>query len=178
MKLENFIVKSDRTDPAGERGREADRRGDGAHHLQHPAHLRHDAAARALRRDAPEGSEEAVQETLGVLSRAHGLRGYRETYLLKEAYLSLLPGAPPLVERRRKTLTPVMVDMLPIWGFQSGEGKIPFLTPHNGLVLYDPFDTGSQPNANILVTGTSGAGKSFAVSYLLSAYEVACAGRG
>jgi len=65
-----------------------------------------------------------------------------------------------------------------VWGFQSGEGKIPFLTPHNGLVLYDPFDTGSQPNANILVTGTSGAGKSFAVSYLLSAYEVACAGRG
>lgn len=113
-----------------------------------------------------------------MLSRAHGLRGYRETYLLKEAYLALLPGAPALVERRRKTLTPVMVDMLPVWGFQSGEGKVPFLTPHNGLVLYDPFDTGSQPNANILVTGTSGAGKSFAVSYLLSAYEVACAARG
>src|SRR5258708_32668101 len=69
-----------------------------------------------------------------------------------------------------------MVDMLPVWGFQSGEGKIPFLTPHNGLVLYDPFDTGSQPNANILVTGTSGAGESFAGSYLLSAYEVASAG--
>ena len=113
-----------------------------------------------------------------MLSRAHGLRGYRETYLLQEAYLSLLPGAPALVERRRKTLTPVMVDMLPVWGFQCGEGKIPFPTPQNGLVLYDPFDTGSQPNANILVTGTSGAGKSFAVSYILSAYELACAGRG
>jgi len=71
-----------------------------------------------------------------------------------------------------------MVDMLPVWGFQTGEGKVPFVTPSNGLVLYDPFDTGSQPNANILVTGTSGAGKSFAVSYLLSAYEIACAGRG
>ena len=75
----------------------------------------------------PAALEEGVQETLGVLSRAHGLRGYRETYLLKEAYLSLLPGAPALVERRRKTLTPVMVDMLPVWGFQSGEGKVPFL---------------------------------------------------
>src|SRR5262249_51219377 len=38
--------------------------------------------------------------------------------------------------------------------------------------------TRAQPNANILVTGTSGAGKSFAVSYLLSGYEVASAGRG
>ena len=55
------------------------------------------------------------------------------------------------------------------------EAKPPAWT--NGLVLYDPFDTGSQPNANLLVTGTSGAGKSFAVSYLLSAYEIACAGR-
>src|SRR5258708_37874288 len=71
-----------------------------------------------------------------------------------------------------------MVETLPVWGLQSGEGKIPFVTPHNGLGLYDPFDTGAQPNANILVTGTSGAGKSFAVSYLLSAYEVACAGHG
>ena len=42
-----------------------------------------------------------------------------------------------------------MVDMLPVWGFQSGEGKIPFPTPQNGLVLYDPFDTGSQPNGSL-----------------------------
>src|SRR5437773_11301204 len=75
-------------------------------------------------------------------------------------------------------MVPGMVDMLPECGCKSGQGKVPYMTPHNGPILYDPLDTGSQPNANILVTGTSGAGKSFAVSYLLSAYEVACAGRG
>jgi hypothetical protein len=177
LKLENFLVKSDRTDP---QANAVEKQTDAA--MERIISSTQRIFGTTLQLVLYEGSagalEEAVQETLGILSRAHGLRGYRETYLLKEAYLSLLPGAAPLLERRRKTLTPVMVDMLPIWGFQSGEGKIPFLTPHNGLVLYDPFDTGSQPNANILVTGTSGAGKSFAVSYLLSAYEVASAGRG
>ena len=177
LKLENFIVKTDRTDP---QANAVEKQTDAAMEriISSTQRIFGTTLQLVLYDKSAGGLEEGVQETLGVLSRAHGLRGYRETYLLKEAYLSLLPGAPPLVERRRKTLTPVMVDMLPVWGFQSGEGKIPFLTPHNGLVLYDPFDTGSQPNANILVTGTSGAGKSFAVSYLLSAYEVACAGRG
>jgi type IV secretory pathway VirB4 component len=176
LKLENFIVKSDRTDP---QANAVEKQTDAAMEriISSTQRIFGTTLQIVLYERTPSALEEAVQETLGVLSRAHGLRGYRETYLLREAYLSLLPGATPLVERRRKTLTPVMVDMLPIWGFQSGEGKVPFLTPQNGLVLYDPFDTGSQPNANILVTGTSGAGKSFAVSYLLSAYEIACAGR-
>jgi type IV secretory pathway VirB4 component len=177
LKLENFLVKSDRTDP---RANAVEKQTDAAMErmISSTQRIFGTTLQLVLYESSPSALEEAVQETLGVLSRAHGLRGYRETYLLREGYMSLLPGAPALVERRRKTLTPVMVDMLPVWGFQCGEGKVPFLTPHNGLVLYDPFDTGSQPNANILVTGTSGAGKSFAVSYLLSAYEIACAGRG
>ena len=177
LKLENFLVKSDRTDP---QANAVEKQSDAAMEriISSTQRVFGTTLQLVLYEGSTGGLEEGVQETLGVLSRAHGLRGYRETYLLQEAYLSLLPGASALVERRRKTLTPVMVDMLPVWGFQSGEGKVPFLTPQNGLVLYDPFDTGSQPNANILVTGTSGAGKSFAVSYLLSAYEVACAGRG
>jgi len=177
LKLENFLVKSDRTDP---RANAVEKQTDAAMEriISSTQRIFGTTLQVVLYERSTGALEEATQETLGALSRAHGLRGYRETYLLREAYLSLLPGAPPLVERRRKTLTPVMVDMLPVWGFQTGEGKVPFVTPSNGLVLYDPFDTGSQPNANILVTGTSGAGKSFAVSYLLSAYEIACAGRG
>jgi hypothetical protein len=176
LKLENFLVKSDRTDP---QANAVEKQTDAAMEriISSTQRIFGTTLQLVLYEPTAAALEEAVQETLGVLSRAHGLRGYRESYLLKEAYLSLLPGAPALVERRRKTLTPVMVDMLPVWGFQAGRGKIPFPTPQNGLVLYDPFDTGSQPNANILVTGTSGAGKSFAVSYLLSAYEMACAGR-
>jgi type IV secretory pathway VirB4 component len=176
LKLENFIVKSDRTDP---QANAVEKQTDAAMEriISSTQRIFGTTLQLVLYEASASGLEEAIQETLGVLSRAHGLRGYRETYLLREAYLSLLPGAPCLVERRRKTLTPVMVDMLPIWGFQTGTGRIPFLTPHHGLVLFDPFDTGSQPNANVLVTGTSGSGKSFAVQYVLSAYEISCAGR-
>jgi hypothetical protein len=177
LRLENMIVQSNRSDP------HADAVG-----KQVTAALRQIIASTqrifgtslqiALYEESPERLDEAVQETLGVMSRAHGLRGYRETFNLKPAYLSLLPGAPPLVERRRKALTPVMVDMMPVFDFRCGEGKVPFLTPSNSLVLYDPWDTRAQANANILVTGTSGAGKSVAVQVIVSGYEIAAAGRG
>jgi len=121
--------------------------------------------------------EEAVQEVLGVMSRAHGLRGVREGFLLKRAYLSFLPGAPPLVERRRKALTPNMVDLLPIYDFRVGQGKVPFLTPKNSLVLYDPWAR-HLPNSNIMITGTSGSGKSFLASTILASYEIGCRGVG
>src|SRR5260370_19439300 len=177
LKLENCLVTSDRTDA---RANAVEKQSDAAMErlISSTQRIFGTTLQLVLYEAGASGLEEAVQETLAVLSRAHCLPGYRETYLLREAYLALLPGATPLVDRPRKSLTPSMADMLPVWGFQSRQGKVPFLTPHNGLVLYDPFDTSSQPNANILVTGTSGAGKSFAVSYLLSAYEVACAGRG
>jgi type IV secretory pathway VirB4 component len=68
--------------------------------------------------------------------------------------------------------------MMPIYDFRTGTGKVPFLTPTRSLVLYDPFDTRVLPNANILVTGTSGAGKSFLVSLLVSGYEIGAAAQG
>src|SRR5260370_3903050 len=111
------------------------------------------------------------------MAGAHGLRGHRERYLVKEAFLATLPGSPGLPERRRRTLTPVAVDMMPVHGFSWGTGKIPFLTPSNSVVLFDPFDEALQANANILVTGTSGWGKSFVASYVLSGAYLAAASR-
>jgi hypothetical protein len=132
----------------------------------------------ALYERSPEALEEAVQETLSRMARAHGLHGQRETFLLEPAYMSLLPGAPPMVERRRKALTPVAVDLMPIFDTVPGEGKVPFLTPSHSLVFYDPFDTAVQANANALITGIPGAGKSVLAQMMLSGYEIATAGRG
>ena len=177
LRLENLLVKSDRADPHAEAvGKQV---GTALRQLIASTQRIFGTSLQiALYEESPEALEEAIQETLATLSRAHGLRGYRETFNLKPAYLSLLPGAPPLLERRRKALTPVMVDMLPVFDFRWGQGKVPFLTPSNSVVVFDPWETGAQANANVLVTGTSGAGKSVAVQVLLSGYEIACAGRG
>ncbi len=167
LKLENFIVKSDRTDP---QANAVEKQSDAAMEriISSTQRVFGTTLQLVLYEGSAGGLEEGVQETLGVLSRAHGLRGYRETYLLREAYLSLLPGAPALVERRRKTLTPVMVDMLPVWGFQSGEGKVPFLTPHNGLVLYGRTDL--QPRSASPITRKGRPSASCLVSFSLPGF--------
>jgi hypothetical protein len=177
LRLENFLVKSDRADPVA---RAVQRQSDEALEriIASSQRVLGTSLQLVLYEESRDTLEEAVEETLAVLSRAHGLRGYRETYLLKPAWLSSLPGAPALLERRRKALTPNAVDMLPVFDFRVGAGKVPFATPYNSVVLYDPFDIRCQANANILVTGTSGAGKSVLVQFLLSGYEMACAGRG
>jgi hypothetical protein len=177
LRLENFLVKSDRSDPVA---RAVEKQTDEALErvIASSQRVLGTSLSIVLHEETPAALEGALEDTLAVLARAHGLRGYRETYLLKRAWLSTLPGAPVLVERRRKALSPNAVDMLPVFDFRVGAGKVPFGTPNNSIVLYDPFDARSQANANILVTGTSGAGKSVLVQFLLSGYEMACAGRG
>ena len=177
LKLQNFLVRTDRQDPlAAAVERQADEAL--AKMIASTQRILGASLHVVLYEDSPEDIEEGVQEVLATMSRAHGLRGVRETYLLKPAFLSTLPGAPSLVERRRRTLSPVAVDLMPLFSFREGKGKVPLLTPTNSVVFYDPFDAEVTANANILVTGTSGSGKSFLVSSLLSGYEIACAAKG
>jgi hypothetical protein len=126
-----------------------------------------------------EDLEEAVQQVLGALSRAHGMRGTRERFLLKRAYLAFLPGAPPLVQRARKAPSDNVADMLPYYDFRlgDGDGKIAFLTPQNSVVLFDPWARG-RANAHISISGETGAGKSFLAQRIIVDYEVGCRSRG
>jgi hypothetical protein len=176
LRLQNFLVRTDRADPLAAA---VEKQSDEAVSRIIVSTLRilGTSLSIALYEDSPDALEEGAQETIAVMARAHGLRGHRERYLVKEAFLATLPGSPGLPERRRRTLTPVAVDMMPVHGFSWGTGKIPFLTPSNSVVLYDPFDEALQSNANILVTGTSGWGKSFVASYVLSGAYLAAASR-
>jgi hypothetical protein len=177
LRLENLLVQSNRPDPhaeaVGKQSQEAMRK-----LIASAQRIFGVSLQLALYERSPEELEEAVQETLSQMARAHGLHGQRETFLLKPAYLSMLPGAPPLLERRRKALTPVAVDLMPVFDSVPGEGKVPFVTPSHSIVLYDPFDTRAQANANALITGIPGAGKSVLAQMVLSGYEIAGAGRG
>lgn len=127
-----------------------------------------------------EALDEAMQEGISAMAVLQGMRGYRETFLLRKLFLSQVPGAPAVAERQRKALTPVMVDMQPVFDFRSGDATrgVPFVTRDRATIFYDPFDARAQANANVLVTGTSGAGKSVAVQMLLSGYEMMAACHG
>jgi type IV secretory pathway VirB4 component len=177
LRLENFLVESNRPDPhadaVGKQSQEAMTRLIAAAQRIFGVSLQV-----VLYERSPEALEEAVQETLSRMSRAHGLHGHRETFLLKRAYLSVMPGAPAMVERRRKALTPVAVDLMPVFDTVCGQGRVPFVTPSNAVVFYDPFDSRAQANANALITGIPGAGKSVLAQMLLSGYEIGCAGSG
>jgi TraG P-loop domain/CagE, TrbE, VirB family, component of type IV transporter system len=176
LRLQNFLVESDRKNAAAEAvQRQSDEAVDRM--ISSTQRICGISLQLAVYERSRSALEEAVQELVGVLSRAHGLRGVREHFMLQRAYLSFLPGAGVLVERRRKALTANAVDMLPIYDFRMGGGKVPFLTPRNSLVLMEPWSP-LLPNANILITGTSGSGKSFLASTILCSYEMACRAQG
>ncbi len=118
-----------------------------------------------------------VRAALGALAMAHGLSGVRETYALLEAFSSTLPGGPELGHALQKCDSPTASDLLPIYDFKSGQGRIPFLTPNHSLVLFDPW-AATLPAPHQLVFAGSGWGKSYALQYELACYEAHCLAHG
>ncbi len=172
LRFNDFLVKTDRSDPMA---RLVEKQSDFALEQMIGSTQRIFGASIQvlLYEKSSQDLDEATQECLSTMSRAFGIHGVRETYALKPAYLSLLPGSPIYYDRRKKTLSGNMVDMLPWYDHRCLPGKIPFISNANSLVLYDPFDTTAQTNANILISGPAGSGKSVLAQILLSGYELA-----
>ena len=113
----------------------------------------------------PEGTKKLNREVREVLSRFRGLQGaegLEETVGAWKILKNNLPAAPISLERARKMKTNNLADFLPVYGPREGDRNpvVLFRNRLNGLVSYDAFDPG-LPNYNCLVTGSSGAGKSF-----------------
>lgn len=113
----------------------------------------------------PEGTKKLNREVREVLSRFRGLQGaegLEESVGAWKILKNNLPAAPISLERARKMKTNNLADFLPVYGPREGDRDpvVIFRNRLNGLVSYDAFDPG-LPNYNCLVTGSSGAGKSF-----------------
>lgn len=113
----------------------------------------------------PEGAKKLNREVREVLARfraLQGAEGLEETVGSWKIVKGNLPAAPISLERARKMKTNNLADFLPVYGPRQGDRDpaIIFRNRLNGLVGYNPFDPG-LPNYNCLVTGSSGAGKSF-----------------
>ena len=112
-----------------------------------------------------EGNKKLNRQVREVLSRFRGLQGaegLEETVGSWKVVKGSLPAAPLSLERARKIKTNNLADFLPVYGPREGDKDpvVVFRNRLNGLLGYNSFDPG-LPNYNCLVTGSSGAGKSF-----------------
>lgn len=119
-----------------------------------------------------EGTKKLNRQVREVLSRFRSLQGsegLEETVGSWKIFKSNLPGAPIKLERAKKFKTNNLVDFIPIYGPREGDEDpaVIFRNRLNGLVSFNPFDS-SLTNYNALVTGSSGAGKSFLNNCILS----------
>lgn len=112
-----------------------------------------------------EGNKNLNRQAREVLSRfraLQGAEGLEETVGSWKILKGNLPAAPMSLERARKIKTNNLADFLPVYGPREGDKDpaVIFRNRLNGLVSFNPFDP-NLPNYNALVTGSSGAGKSF-----------------
>jgi type-IV secretion system protein TraC len=113
----------------------------------------------------PEGEKILNRNVREVLSRfrsLQGAEGLEESVGAWKVLKNNLPMAPIGLERARKMKTNNLADFLPVYGSKEGDKDpvVVFRNRLNGLVGFNSFDSG-LPNFNALVTGSSGAGKSF-----------------
>ena len=119
-----------------------------------------------------EGVKKLNREVREVLSRFRSLQGsegLEESVGSWKIFKGNLPGAPLKLERAKKFKTNNLVDFIPIYGPREGDDDPAVIIRNrlNGLVSFNPFDS-SLTNYNALVTGSSGAGKSFLNNCILA----------
>lgn len=110
-----------------------------------------------------------VREVLSRFRSLQGAEGLEETVGSWKIFKGNLPAAPVKLERAKKFKTNNLVDFVPIYGPREGDDDpaVIFRNRLNGLVSFNPFDS-KLTNYNALVTGSSGAGKSFLNNCILT----------
>ena len=103
-----------------------------------------------------------VREVLARFRALQGAEGLEETVGAWKITKGNLPVAPINLERARKMKTNNLADFLPVYGPREGDSDpvVVFRNRLNGLVGFNQFDA-ALSNFSSLVTGSSGAGKSF-----------------
>ena len=125
-----------------------------------------------LRSPSQDELDMMTKTTLGKFRELAGAEGLAETVAGFKVLKTVLPLGNTTSVRAKRVKTDNLADFLPIYEPYRGKGIKPVCLFHNrfsGLVSYDPFDT-RLPNFNALVTGSSGAGKSFLNNLILCQY--------
>lgn len=135
------------------------------------------ARTTAEREKAEQELAQRVESILQAFGQMNGARGYREDTALLPTFISFLPGVQGLRKTNREftVLSGQAADFIPIEVPWTGthEGTPAFLTRTREATLlrFNPFST-ELTNANVLVTGKTGSGKSFLIKQLLLQLQV------
>ena len=122
-----------------------------------------------LRHKEPDVLDEQSAEVLSKLREFSGAEGVLESIAAGHIFFDIsLPNA-RCSERNRRMNTEVLADFLPVYGEWLGHKKPRVLLKNksNGLIGFDPFSP-THTNFNQLISGSSGAGKSYFGNILIS----------
>lgn len=109
-----------------------------------------------------------TKEVLSQFKTLSGSEGCEENVGAWKIFKSDLPLAPMSLVRTKRLKTNNLVDFLPVYGPSRGDDLPVVLlnTRLGGLYSFNPNDP-KLTNYNMLVTGSSGSGKSFANNFLM-----------
>jgi len=125
-----------------------------------------------LRAESKDELDSQTKMVLGRIREMNGAEGLAETVAGFKVWKTLMPLGTTTLVRGKRVKTDNLADFLPVYSPYDGGAAAPvclFRSREQGLVRYDPFDP-SLPNYNALVTGSSGAGKSFLNNLVLLQY--------
>ena len=123
-----------------------------------------------LRSSSQDDLEMMTKTVLNKFRELSGAEGLSENVAGFKVFKTILPAGSTLSVRPKRAKTDNLADFLPIFEPYSGRNMRPVCLFHNrqgGLTRYDPFDPVGLPNFSSLVTGASGAGKSFVNNLIL-----------
>jgi len=118
-------------------------------------------------KDSKRNLERMTREVLSRIRSLSGAEAIHETVGSWKVFKTDLPFGMGEQIRGKRIKTNNLADFLPLYGPRRGDDD-PVVLLHNrlgGLVSFNPFDP-KLPNYNALVTGSSGAGKSFLNNFI------------
>lgn len=121
-----------------------------------------------LRSESEEELSAQVSHVLQVIRELSGSEGFMETYAAFDIFSnSSLPNARNK-ERLKKIKSSNLADLLPVFGLWGGFTKPSVLlrTRMGSLFKFDPFSS-SLTNANQIISGGSGSGKSYLTNLMI-----------